>query len=131
MMLFNRVRDAADDLRRVGREEIEKAHAAGVPAYVSDGDGIIRQMLDGSGPACINPWTASARACSRSRRQPCPPPSSSAPGPDRTLQATQVHLGRRQRALRPTDAAMKGVIAAACSVVRSIPREVGAARKDW
>ena len=48
MMLFDRVREAAAELRRAGREEIKKAHAAGVPAYFSDGQEIIRAMPDGS-----------------------------------------------------------------------------------
>jgi predicted nucleotidyltransferase len=48
MTLMDRFKEAADDLKHMGREEIEKAHCAGVPAYHSDGVGIIREMPDGS-----------------------------------------------------------------------------------
>jgi len=49
MMLFDRAREAADALRRAGREEIRKAHEAGVPAYDSIGTGrIVRELPDGT-----------------------------------------------------------------------------------
>jgi hypothetical protein len=48
MMLFDRVKQAAADLACAGREEIEKAKSAGVPAYFSDGQGIVREMPDSS-----------------------------------------------------------------------------------
>jgi hypothetical protein len=48
MTLFDQAREAAEALRKAGREEIRKAHAAGVPAYYDNGDGIVREMPDGT-----------------------------------------------------------------------------------
>lgn len=51
MMLFERVKRHEAALKRAGREEIEKAKLAGVPAYYSEAsnsDCIVREMPDGT-----------------------------------------------------------------------------------
>lgn len=51
MVLFEKLRENADAIRRVGERAVEEARRLGVPCHYMDAticDGIIREMPDGS-----------------------------------------------------------------------------------
>lgn len=51
MILFDRIRENADAIRRIGDRAVEEARRLGVPSHYGDpalGEGIIREMPDGT-----------------------------------------------------------------------------------
>ena len=51
MMIFDKARENAAEIKKMGRYAIAKSHKAGLPAYYMDpalGEGIIKEMPDGT-----------------------------------------------------------------------------------